>query len=529
MQSNTTYTPIVTDASYHNYLDSMRTRFDAIQAPSMFHAGIDGSVLWSNFLLGIDADRRQHWTCNCCRHFVERFGNVVLVGDDGVLTSAIWDETDAPAELRDAIWQLRQLVEDATVNGVFLHDKGALGTPEAGGFRHFSLNLDIRNRLRSSVLTPFQAMAEKDEDFRILGRALSEFDVRQLEDAARILNADAVSRAQKFADHVEWLLRIKHRTLDRSISHKRQVNLRWLDVATAPAGWCKPRGQMIGTLLEDLAAGIEFDSIKRRWNEKMHPLQYQRPQAAPSAGTIEQAEKLVEKLGIAPSLARRFARIDEVEAVWKPSPVEPAQARGGVFGGIKAKGEVERKPLALPSQRMTWEKFARTVLPTVREIELCVPNHGDFVGLVTAVDQDAPPILKWDREDARNPVSWYRYAMGSSATQWGLSSRTWSKVTAVTHLPSAWKGAKASDIGIFFLIEGARDVHHKGSALFPEIMRSELHGVRSVIEAYSKQHDLQGFEEASACGLVLSNQNGVQIRARGADGAWLEYNLDRID
>lgn len=34
----------------------------------------------------------------------------------------------------------------------------------------------------------------------------------------------------------------------------------------------------------------------------MNPLQYQRPQAAPSAGNVAQAERIVEKLGIANSL-----------------------------------------------------------------------------------------------------------------------------------------------------------------------------------------------------------------------------------
>lgn len=53
---------------------------------------------------------------------------------------------------------------------------------------------------------------------------------------------------------------------------------------------------MIGTLLDDIASGMSFDSVSRRFAEKMHPLQYQRPQAAPSAGNIAQAEKIVEKL-----------------------------------------------------------------------------------------------------------------------------------------------------------------------------------------------------------------------------------------
>ena len=44
-----------------------------------------------------------------------------------------------------------------------------------------------------------------------------------------------------------------------------------------------------------------------------------------------------------------------------------------------------------------------------------------------------------------------------------------------------------------------------GCALFPEIIRSELHGVRSVIEAYSKRNGISGYSDASACGIWVDN------------------------
>ena len=77
---------------------------------------------------------------------------------------------------------------------------------------------------------------------------------------------------------------------------------------------------MIGTLLEDLATGMDFATVSARFAAKMHPLKYLRPQAAPRAGNIADAEKIVAKLGIARSLERRFARIDEIETLWTDAP-----------------------------------------------------------------------------------------------------------------------------------------------------------------------------------------------------------------
>jgi hypothetical protein len=263
----------------------------------------------------------------------------------------------------------------------------------------------------------------------------------------------------------------------------------------------------------------------------MHPLQYQRPQAAPKAGAIDAAEKLVDQMGLGPSLVRRYARLEDVELLWRPTPAVDKPTRGGVFAGVKARGEEAKasRNLRLPGKTMTWEKFARTVLPTCRDIELFTPVRGDYVGLTTAVHPDAPPILQWDREDRRNPVSWYRRVNGSLAGDWGLKGATWWKVTGVCDMPANWFGARSTYTGIVFLLNNAIDWCNNTSALFPETLRSELHGIRSVVEAYSNQNKLQGEDEASACGLALGSGGPVRLRVTDAAGDSLEYTLDRLD
>jgi hypothetical protein len=69
----------------------------------------------------------------------------------------------------------------------------------------------------------------------------------------------------------------------------------------------------------------------------------------------------------------------------------------------------------------------------------------------------------------------------------------------------------------------------QGNALFPETLREELHGVRSVIESYSRSAAIQGREQASACGFgIHKGAIGVRLRVQ-VSGKWSDYTIDRWD
>ncbi|WP_053080254.1 hypothetical protein [Methylobacterium variabile] len=256
----------------------------------------------------------------------------------------------------------------------------------------------------------------------------------------RLFEVDAPDLGPVFLDHLpperrpyhtcsfgpaEFLLRL-HDEIPRRAGVKRDAIL-WRAVAAAPPGFCTPRGAMIGTLLEDIAAGLDFATVKARFDAKMHPLQYQRPQAPPKAGTIAQAERLFAQLGLEPALRRRSARLDDIPTIWRPCGAAPevvasSSPRGnGIFGHLrtKATGAADGS-LDMPAQAVTWAKFAREVLPEAQRMWVFAAGRMTFCGLVTAVDPAAPPLLQWDRPEARNPVSLYLYVNGSPPANWGL-------------------------------------------------------------------------------------------------------------
>jgi hypothetical protein len=507
-------------SDYAGYLDSVQARFAESADKPLFTTNAEN--LWEVYLGAFtDAEERQHHNCHCCRHFIRRFGGLAVLGDNGQIESALWDAETVPERYQPAARAMARAVRKATITGVFLSKDRVWGTPVTGEWTHFSVTPPSTRLFRGRTKTAEQAMAEKKEDFRTVVTALVDFKLPHLETALRLLRSDALYRSEKALGQAEWLYTLQTLKVNRR-------NKIWEAVAKAPAGFCHPRTSMIGTLLEDIAAGKAYDQIARAFATKMHPLAYQRPQAAPAEATIAQAEKVVEQLGIRRSLERRFARLEDVQALWRPaSPVRTEPA--GVFDHLKRAAKTS--DLALPARKITWSKFSETVLPTAERMEIKAPDRGSYICLTTAVHADAPPILQWDREEDRNPVAWYVWTNGSPATQFGLKPAALYPVAAICLQPSMWGGGFTHQgEGVILLIEGMRETRKPTSALFPEILKPELHGVRKVIEAYSRSTTLDGFGQPHAAGVVHRRGNEWHTFVRvWSSGQCADYVLDRWD
>ena len=159
-----------------------------------------------------------------------------------------------------------------------------------------------------------------------------------------------------------------------------------------------------------------------------------------------------------------------------------------------------------------------------------MPTQANFFAFVTAVDPTAPPILQWDSETDRNPVSWYVYNGGSTAFQWGLSGSTYAAVKAITTQPSSWGGGSDHQSnGVYVVLDGAKDSRKSGLALFPEILKTEYHGIRAALEAYSLSREIAAVD-SPVCGLALQKNGRWDVTLRVTSrGTRVTYKLDRWD
>lgn len=521
-------------------LACVRHRFGEVVGSGVPLFTTDAPWLWQQFIAALPEGLKPTYACRACQRFVETYGGLVAINERGVVAPAMWPVA-GPGVFNEAIFTLHEAVGAAKVTGVFLATEKVWGLPQnhdkirGCDWQHFAVTPPASMVRAWSVLkTSDQAMAEKLEDFKMLDRALAEFPIETAQKVHTLLTTGHLQRSEKCIGVAEWFLKLQQARAATKYDRRRE-NLTWKAVATAPAGFCHVRSGMIGTLLEDVQVGLDFAVIKARFDEKMHPLQYLRPQAPPSAGNIAQAEKVVQELRAAGALDRRFARIEDLETLWTPKAIPERLAKGGVFEHLtpaKTKGKVSDTDA--PPVVMTWRKFQAQVLGTADRIEFLVPHgHNNYIAMTAAANPEAPPIIQWDSIEKRNTVAWYVYNGGTPPEHWGLASGQWCEVSALTLLPPMWHGGKAAHQGegAILILKGARDLpHQRGGGMFVENLRSEFHGVRRTLEAYFLGAAIAGKEESSACGYDLrkGGQWNCTIRVT-FNGIRTSYRLDRWD
>jgi len=521
------------EADYAALLKSVKDRFAEVSKRPLFETDAGDFNLNGLYLSNIpqEGGERAVHNCSACRNFLHRFGGLVVIGEEGNIESAVWEPATVPPFYLDAVASLKFRVESSPIKGPFYTSEAVLGTPTTGMWSHFSVV--AHSIFRSPLLTARQKMAEKRESFRTLERALGEFDPKKIKLVLDILEGGYLDRSEKFVAPIRWLYDLQSRYLATK-NRRLRSNFVWAALSVAPEGYLHPRASVTGSLIEDIERGLSVEEARKRFNAKVGGLDYQRPKAAPTAGNIEAAEKIAERLGIARSLERRFARIEEVPKLWEPKAKE-TKKEGGIFSHL-SKSE-EPTVASIGSVPITWEKFAREVLPKTETISVLIPNaRCNFIGMTTALYPDAPPLIRWDREEERNPFSWYVYNSGSRPQYWNLSPG-WASVSAVVALPNLWGNSPQPQHGegAILVIDGARDVVKRegsGNVIFPEHVRSELHPVRSTIEAFSSKATLHGAKEATACGIDLRKQRqsaiNLVIAVRIGD-LRVTYRLDRWD
>jgi hypothetical protein len=124
-------------------------------------------------------------------------------------------------------------------------------------------------------------------------------------------------------------------------------------------------------------------------------------------------------------------------------------------------------------------------------------------------------------------------AAGGDANAWGLMPNSRAKVTGIALSPNLWGDKPQPHNGqhVFFLLDGCKDAGKGvGRGFFVEMLRSELRQVRSTLEAYAASAEITGLEEASACGLGMSNQGAWNLLLRVTSRAGVAtYKIDRWD
>lgn len=440
---------------YHKFENAIKDRFNRLVLKDipLFKTNVSKEDLWDAYLENIPEEARQHYNCNECKHFITKFGSLVMLDPYAKKISPIWNEVEVPEFFKNSVKALRELVEKADIRTQFIAEKRTLGVRKTGEWTHLSTTLPENYVYinKSRLLTEGQVMAEKKEHFGMLSRALHEYSLDTVNKAITLLESNTLYRGDKVLGRAKWFKELKEMVVKTADQNKRK-NIIWLAVAIAPTGYCAVKSSMIGSLLDDIEEGaLSYDSIKRRFDEKMNPANYQRSQSDPTSNQLYEAEKVINKLGLADSLARRYAAYEELpneEFLWKPKRFEKNMASNtntsSVFGHLKA---VDAKTTSvldnsnLPTTIMTWDKFSRTILSEAITLEALVDDPNRFVALVTAYNPEAENIFTWN-----NPFSWYYHGGADAEMKKRIEAAGGKHENNIIRCSLMWEGATDLDL-----------------------------------------------------------------------------------
>lgn len=503
----------------------------------VFHT--DARGLYDIYLKNLPPQAKKYCNCNTCRRFFNDYADLVVINERGQTIPLLWagNHLGLSSTYKQADDALFSKVKRANVIGVKYFDKTVHGTASSpGGWTHFAFQVPMNCLMISKLKETHEIEAEKNQEFTIVDRALNDWPLGVLQTAVALLESDDLYRADKVLGPMTWL-----RDLSGDVNGTRfqriRSNLIWRAIAHAPTGFCHPRSAVTSSLLDDIQVGKPFHVYSKAFAAKMHPLQYRRPQAPPKQQNVLQATRAFEKLGLDRALARRFATVDEVPMFWAPSVQPPSKkVLNEIASGPFARVTSRFKPTSHPpgygvSKTMTWVKFENTLLSSAKTIQL-MAESGPYYGLTTAVYPDAPPLFQWDSEDERNAFGWYTYVHGSTPQSWGLRPRSYVEVLGITERPCHWTtDVENYSRAAIFILKDAKDSRSVSSAIFPEMLRSELHPYRATIEAHSRGDSLHRVPDP-ACGWAIQACRGDQptrLRVTTFADVIYEVTIDRWD
>jgi hypothetical protein len=535
------------------------------EAP-IFHAnlGYDYHVLRDAFNSGLPPEHLQQFNCTACHRFMKNFGDLAMIDEaSGSLTPLFWNADVHNDFYQKSIKAVQDLFQGKKVRKVFRVTEKTVdaGTFEAGGFLHMSFKFPAQ---RVQVAEPEGfASATLVVLVLMLYRILEDNQLSTIKKAADLLLGDKLPYADKHKGAIRWLRDLVDKDQLAKVSgDANRYNLLCLAAADSFLGCIHQlRSGALSKLLKGLAEELPFPTIRARWVLLADPTAYMRPTVAPSSGNITAAERLCSDLNLSKAeLTRKYLLMEDIpwEVFMWTSPTIPKDS-SGIFSSLITKSSACPQSISddpsIPPTPLTFASFVNRILPTATSIEYHLSDYQILDFMITGLP-GTQPLMQW--HTPTNLASNYVYTLPKPVESHNLEPG-WTNVTAIIPFPSLWEGIpstitlplpdevtqgvadkdgtakrKAYKHGhhgwrYLFCLENIED-RSAESCLFPTFMKKEFHGVRSTIEAYSREH---GIERVRGDGpmvggvSVAMRQEGMEelVRVRDERGRVGRYKI----
>lgn len=384
---------------------AVNNRLTQLSAHELFTTAA-GDDVWAHYLASfpegtnpIYKNRTEH-DCSCCKNFVRNFGNVVAVVDGKV--QSIWDIPDLGNEYSVVAAALNAFVIAAPITGLFRSSEVKYGAEKSrqvfeGGtsknWDHFFGAVAPRHQSRS---------VDKDRgDYgttaQVFKRGLEELTAESFSTVIDLIKSNALYRGEEHLASLQAFQKVQN-AYKKLKSDAGRNTFVWAN-ATSPAS--RFRNTVIGTLIQDLSAGVDLESAVRSFETKVAPTNYKRPTALITPRMVQDAMKTIAELDLESALSRRYAKLSDVSVnnvLWVDNTVQ-GKMKGGVEG-LLMDAATKQIPEKGKAEEITIDDFMSNVLPTVSSIDVLIQgiHLTNFMSLTAPVHPDSGKLFKWGND-----------------------------------------------------------------------------------------------------------------------------------
>lgn len=389
-------------SDFHKFAVLVHARLNALSKNELF-VTVDGNAVFERYLASfpegsnpIYKERTEH-DCSCCKHFLRNLGNVVAVVD-GKLTS-IWDVPGAEYPYNEVAAALHEFVVNHPITGLFRVSERNYGTQQskqllADGsvkkWNHFYGTVADRH-FTKEVGT---VCGDYGTTVQVFQRGLEELSADAFQTVADLIGNNSLYRGEEHSPALNAFQKVQKEYAKLKTKAERD-NFVWLNAGSPAARF---RNTVIGTLIQDLSAGMDLEAAVKSFETKVAPTNYKRPTALITPRMVQDAMKTIQELGLEPALERRFAKLSDVSVnnvLWVDNSVKGKMKDG--IEGLLLDAAVTKAPKEAKAVEITIADFMKDVLPKASSIEMLVKNThtGNFMSLTAPVHADVEPLFKW--------------------------------------------------------------------------------------------------------------------------------------
>jgi hypothetical protein len=472
-----------------DFQDNVTKVLKSVTHKDLYKLDVDKDAIWSAYIDSfVDPAFKQEHVCNCCRHFLQRYGSLIVISNDYDVIN-FWDFKTLP-EFQPSVNAIRSLLANKPIASKFYSNVLGLGTDKSSIWHHLYLKLDNPFRTTPSLDIDTK-LNESNTAFNVFKRALEELTPDASETVLDLIADGNLYRGEEHKKKVNEFYNLQ--TIYKStLFINQRDNFIWVNSNNLAAAHI--RNSAIGTLLIDLSKDdANIEKAVKAYERVVAPNNYQRPKALVTAKQLQEAQTKLDELGYTDSLYRRTAKPEDLNInniLYKDRAVNK-----DIFADL-----TDELPIDVTKLRHVKEislgEFITQVLPVANSVHVLLENKhsGNMFTLLTAVHPQSPTILKWD-----NQFSW-SYSGGVADSIATRVKNAGGKIDGRLRVSLAWETRSDLDLGIIEILNnkqknkiyyGVKSSPYTGGQLDvdQQVMGTDIHPVENIYYPWRVMED----------------------------------------